>query len=313
MNEDFNSINNDVNSEVNNGINTTPIDHPINQPIERPVEQAPVVNNSPKKSNGGSKVVIVILIILLLGAIGYILYSNGVFGGKEDNTKETDKKSADKKDSSNVSDDETSEKQYIKVDFSKYKENTIEDLGTFKMNGVEYRISIRRWNCKTVSGEAPDACYDHDYLTGVYVGNAQYPAANLSILLDGGLKELAVLDDRYFFINTGDYGDRQNSSASMIIYDSKNEFKEVEAINGEIFQVRGGYSELENNYPSKYVDRNVGYVDSNTFTYGDYEEISHDGGCKQRYIEYTVTVKEGKFTTEKTFTKDNVFVSAQCS
>ena len=308
VNNDFNNgINNDINNNINNEVNTTPIDHPINQPIERPEE--PVVSEPPvnnKKGKNCLKAIVVLLVILVLGAVGYVLYSNGAFDKiiKETKTTETKVKNEEKKTNT-----EKEENQLIKVDTSKYNDNEVVELGTLKIGETEYKISYKRWNCKVGGGEGPDACYDHDYLTAFYVGDSEYNASKLSILYDGGLTEVAVLDNRYIFLNTGEVGDRQNGTYSMVLYDSQNEFKSVE--DNSIYRAYDGY--IEDNGKGKTVTRNIGYVDNNTFIYGTFEEISSDTECSQRYIEYTVKVKDGSFTKEKTFTKDGVQCSAQCS
>lgn len=339
MNEDYNSINNEVNNEVNNeinsDINTTPIDHPINQPIERPieptpVEPTPVVNNTsgPKKSKKGAIVLIIIMLLLVLGLGGYYAYSQGLFGGKEETKKEEKKDSTKKSDvmedktddttentdtTNNNSSSNTSKDQYMKVDVSNYKKNSIETIGTLTINGNLYNISIKRWNCSTNSVETPIKCASNsDEIISVYIGIASEPGADLTVHIDGGLKEIAILDDRYIFINTGVFNDNQSQTASMMVYDTKNEFKEVEELKLPLYRVYDGYT--ENNGQGKSVTRTIGYVDNNTFTYGGYEVMNGNAGeCAQRYVEYTVKVKDGKFTTEKTFTKDGVQCSAQCS
>ena len=302
MNEDFNSINNEVNNEVN----TTPIDHPINNPIERPVEPTPTITTPPKKGNGG-KVVIVILIILLLGAIGYILYSNGVFGGETKETKTTEKSTKNK--DKNATTEKEDEGQSIKFDFTKYEEevamNPVE-IGTLKINNADYKIEFLRVYCNSTISLPEECNYDKGAYINIFLINSKQGILNSDL----SIKEVSVLDDRYILVDTGTYGDRTPSFGdSMVILDSQNEFKQVKDVVDS--RVYDGY--VEDNGKGAAKTRTIGYVDSNTFTYGTFEEISSGTECSQRYIEYTVKVKDGKFTKEKTFTKDGVQCSAQCS
>lgn len=120
MNEGQNNFNEELNTSVDTSINdipapmpteveipVTPVEEPVMPSINDPIppvapvitEPTPVatsVDTGNKKGNKGLIIIIIILAALLLGAIGYIIYSNGWLGGKD--TEPTSKETTEKKD-----------------------------------------------------------------------------------------------------------------------------------------------------------------------------------------------------------------------
>ena len=287
------------------------IDTPVT-PVQEPVVNS-TGNNTPKKG-GSIKAVVVILIILLLGAIGYILYTKGVFGGeKKDNTKTEEKTSKDSnKSEGNESTDKSKDSNYLKVDFSKYeKSEGIESYGPFKVNGVDYMVKMYRYDCVTKYNDHYDECYQTEmnaYHTNIYITKASDGDTMNHFSTSRGIIEIAVLDNRYLYFNTGEYGDSQTHyeedvNAAHIILDGNDSFEIASFIGGDY----ASYYEMNNGTVGKEFKRTVGYVDKNTYRVG----TCVSSGDLQKYIEYDITVKDGTFTPKEVFSKDGIFCSAQ--
>ena len=263
------------------------IDTPVT-PVQEPVINNNV-NNTPKKGNN-LKLVVVILIILLLGAIGYILYTKGVFGGeKKDNTKTEEK--------------EETKEQLIKVNLTKFVDLETHTVGTIKVAGKEYEVKYQQDDCQ--SGECSN-------LTRVLIGAKEFK------LYESGLSYIAVLDDNYILVK-GYYIDLDNTAEGegQILIIDKN-LNDVTTSLGIVVDQEIWYNKMDSNYnitnESIKLD-DIGYVDANHIKTGECVLGANSGISGhpdyQEYKEYLITFKDGKVSSEIIKNESPVFCSAQ--
>ena len=328
MNESQNNFNEELNTNVDNSVDTSindipaptqpkapftaeepvrpSIDEPIKPVIEEPVAPAATssIDNGNKKGNKGLIIIIIVLVALLLGAVGYIAYSNGWFGEKETEptSKETEKEETKKE----------VKEQVINYDFSKYEStatNAPVEAGTITIKEKDYKITFMRYDCAK-GGQLPNECTDgYNYLTDISVSSSDGTLIK-NIRTEKGIATIAVLDDRYLFIDTGKRPDSTPAlTSNLLILDSENQFAEIEKYS---YTFRS-YSKIENgnNVSNSDVTRKVGYVDKNSYKIATCNKSTTTTYHSQKYTEYIITVKDGVFSEKEDYSIDSVFCSAQ--